>query len=185
MKIYIRAIIVVIIIVGIFAGIWWEYGGKLKQNEGSRFDQIDKMEADGVPVFQMKTTADKDFDLTSLKGKIVIVNFWASWCGPCVEEIPSMIKLVEHFKGDVQLVAVSADYAKEDIPKFLKSFPGSDNPNIHIIWDNEQTVAKLYNIDRLPESFVVGKDLKLKKKIIGTIDWYQPDAIQYIQELLK
>jgi hypothetical protein len=96
-----------------------------------------------------------------------------------------MIKLVEEMKGDVVLLAISEDSDKSEIEVFLNAFPKSKNPNIHVLWDEDHKVGQVYNADRLPESFVAGKDLKLARKIVGSIDWATPEAIEYMQGLVR
>lgn len=139
---------------------------------------------DVVPDFQAQTILGKSLQLASFKGKPVILNFWASWCGPCVEEMPSLIKLVKAFPKDIELVAISGDSNIQDIESFLKSFPEMKTvPNIHVIFDEDKSLSQKYGIYRLPESFVLGKDLKVAKKISGTIDWNTQDALEYMKKL--
>ena len=145
---------------------------------------IDQMEANGVPGLSGVDIKGKVFSLDSMKGQIKIVNFWASWCGPCVEEFPSMIKLVKAMGGQVKLVAISGDDSEAEMKIFLKSFPDTEDPNITIIWDKESKMSQTYNVDRLPESFIVGKDGKLVKKVVGSIDWGSADSQGYFKELI-
>lgn len=137
-----------------------------------------------IPDFAAKDLKGVDLKLSQYQNKIVILNFWASWCGPCVEEMPSLIKLVKALPKDIVLLAISGDSNKEDIDAFLKSFPElATLPNIHIIWDSNKALAQQYQVYRLPESFVVDKSQKLVKKISGTIDWYNENAISYMKSL--
>ena len=139
---------------------------------------------DAVPDFEAKTISGKGIQLVQFKGKPVILNFWASWCGPCIEEMPSLIKLVKTFPNDIELIAISGDSNMADIDSFLKSFPEMRTvPNIHVIFDEDKSLTQKYGIYRLPESFVLGKDQKVAKKISGTIDWNTPDALEYMKKL--
>ena len=146
---------------------------------------LDKMEKNGAPNFQAKTLSGKEISLYQFKGKVVIVNMWASWCGPCIEEVPSLISLVEAMKGDVQIIAISQDSSQDDIESFLKAFPKVNNENIHIVWDQTRELMKLYGTERLPESFVLNSNMKLVKKIVGTINWHTPESVEYLKTLLK
>lgn len=148
------------------------------------FQTLQLMETEGVASFEFTDLDGKKAELKQMMGKVVIVNFWASWCAPCIEEVPSLIKLVKEFKGDVQLIAVSGDSSREDIDVFLKSFPDLRAENIHLVWDQDRSFMKKFEVIRLPESLVLGKDHKLVKKIVGTIDWYTPDSTQYVRQLL-
>lgn len=184
MNVYVRgAILSLALIVG--GGYWfWRYQDQLPVREKPKhFYLIDKMEKEGVPSFTLPRSDGKPFDLGSVKGKILIVNFWASWCNPCVEEFPSLIKLIDHFKGEVVLVAVSTDESRADMDAFLQAF---DLPKSHmeILWDPSRKVADSYGVGKIPESFLVGKDLKLIRKVIGIDDWATPDAIEYFRTLV-
>lgn len=143
------------------------------------------LENKGLPEIQTQTISGAQFDLQNFKDKIVLVNFWASWCAPCIDEFPSMLKLLAEFPNEMVLVAVSRDRTQEDIETFLKAFPGIQRPNIHVIWDKQGTIAKAYGIDRLPESFLAKKGLKLSRKIIGSIPWHTNDSTEFIRSLLN
>lgn len=149
----------------------------------SDYATLEVMEKEGVPNFSFKNLDDVSLDLNSLKGKVIILNFWASWCGPCIEEVPSLVKLVKEFKGEVQLIAISGDSNREDIDIFMKSFPELRGKNIHVVWDEDRSLMKRFQVIRLPESMVLGQDQKLVKKIVGTIDWYNEDSIGYMKSL--
>lgn len=96
-----------------------------------------------------------------------------------------MIKLVREMKGQMVLLAISQDSSREEIEAFLKSFPEAETDGVHVIWDEDRSLAKAYEVDRLPESFLAGPDGKLATKIVGTINWYSPDSIAYLNEILE
>lgn len=184
MKQHLKALIVVLVIAVL--GVWafnTFYASKLKEGPTS-YASLESMEKEGVPNFSMKDLSGQTFDLKSYEGKIVILNFWASWCAPCIEEVPSLIKLVNEFKGDVQLIAVSGDSSREDIEVFMKSFPELKGAHIKIVWDEDRSLMKQFQVARLPESLVLNKEHKLAKKLVGFIDWYNKDSIAYMNTLL-
>lgn len=146
---------------------------------------VETWETEGLPDFTAKTLDGQTVQLSSFAGKVVILNFWASWCGPCVEEVPSLIKLVKEFKGEVQLVAISGDSNRNDIDVFLKSFPELKEANITLIWDEDRSLMKTYGVMRLPESLVSDRQHKLVKKLVGSIDWHNKDSIEYMNGLLN
>lgn len=185
MKQHLKAIIVVVIfaVLGVWGFNHW-MGSRVEETGANNYSALERMEKEGVPNFEAKDLEGQSFDLKSMEGKVVILNFWASWCGPCIEEVPSLIKLVKEFKGEVQLIAVSGDSLREDIDVFMKSFPEMKGENIKIVWDQDRSLMKQFQVARLPESMVLGKDQKLVKKIVGTIDWYNKDSIAYVNSLL-
>lgn len=184
MKLYLKALIITLVVAVGLAGLFWMWRQNTIGGEPVRITQIDEMETQGLPNFEVKNLEGKPVQLSDFKGQVVIVSFWASWCGPCLEEFPSMIELVEKMNGQVKLLAISQDSSKEEIEAFLKSFPKSKNPNIHILWDEDHKVGQQFNADRLPESFVAGKDHRLVRKIVGSINWATPQAITFMQELV-
>ena len=95
-----------------------------------------------------------------------------------------MISLVEALKGDAVLVAVSGDSNRKDIDQFLRQLKGWDQKDVKIVWDEDRSLTKLYDVDRLPESYIAGPDLKLVKKIIGSINWHTPESVEYLKSIL-
>lgn len=182
-----RNILIASLVTLVFAGVFlyafltWRDRALYSPQYG-KIQHINQMESHGVPNFKFKDSKTVQ-ELSELKGKVVIVNFWASWCGPCVEEIPSMIDLVKSSKGSIKLVAVSQDQSADEMNAFLKAFPGIHHEDIFLVWDPDKEISSEYLVERLPESFIVGPDFKLKRKIIGTIDWNTPDAISYLSAL--
>lgn len=139
----------------------------------------------GVPKLSLVDIDGREVSTDSLAGKIVILNFWASWCEPCIEEVPSLIKLVEHFKGQVVLLAISGDSELEDITVFLKAFPGMKNENIYVVFDEDKSEIQTFGIRRLPETIILDGKNQAIRKISGTIDWYTPEAIEYMSGLIN
>lgn len=185
MKQHLKAFVIVAVLA--MAGLWaysTYFASKLNQTP-SDYSTIEAMEKEGVASFAMKNLDGKEFQLLDYNGKVVILNFWASWCGPCIEEVPSLIKLVKEFKGNVQLIAISGDSSRADIDVFMKSFPEMKGENIHIVFDEDRSLMKKFQVARLPESLVLGTDHKLAKKVVGSIEWYNKDSVAYIESLLK
>ena len=115
---------------------------------------------------------EKAFSLQKLKGQVVLLNFWASWCVPCREEFPELIEAVKWGKGDLSLVAVSVDSSSGDIKKFFKQLnvgqrQSLKNPNIYIVWDPEFKTASQFNVVKFPETFILNQNLQIVKKLAG------------------
>lgn len=121
--------------------------------------------------------------LSELKGKVVLLNFWATWCPPCREEIPSMMKLNGFMTGKpFQMVAVSIDEGgKKDIEAFFKETGFS----LPVYLDESGASSKSYGITGVPESFIIDKKGVLVKKIIGGAAWDSPEVVAFIEGLMK
>lgn len=154
-------------------------------NEPAHLATLDQMEKVGVPEFKVaKLLDDGTFDLASTKGKIVLINFWASWCNPCVQEFPSLLTLMQKYKDDLVLVALSADENKEEAVRFVKTL-GVKGDNVHLLWDPERRIGDQYGVQRIPESYLVGRDGKLIRKIVGVEDWTIPESFEFFDSLVK
>lgn len=114
--------------------------------------------------------------------KSTIITFWASWCGPCVSETPSLLSLVGHHEGDIYLVAISQDTNLDDVNAFMKSFDFS-KPNVCVIWDSTGDLASKFGVDKLPESFIYTSKPKTIKRVVGSISWNESDFFSYLKSL--
>jgi thiol-disulfide isomerase/thioredoxin len=140
------------------------------------------VEGAAAPDLTVKDLEGKDVTLSSLKGSVVLVNFWATWCPPCREEIPSMIKLNKAMAGkSFRMLAISIDEGgKEAVQKFFK---GSNDLPAYL--DTDGKISQLYGTTGVPETFIVDKQGIIQKKIVGGMDWSAPDVISYLDELQK
>ena len=138
---------------------------------------------DLAPDFQLEDTDGKQVSLSALRGKVVMVNFWATWCPPCIEEMPSMERLNEVMAGDnfVMLAINTEEDGRRVVPEFLKKTPYS----FPILYDDKGVVQNQYGVFKFPESFIIRKDGTIAEKIIGPLDWSSPDTIAYFQSLIK
>lgn len=137
-----------------------------------------------APEISVTSLADgSPLKLSDLKGKVVLLNFWATWCPPCREEIPSMMKLNGFMTGKpFQMVAVSIDEGgKPAIETFFKQ-SGFSLPTY---LDASGTASKTYGITGVPESFIIDKNGVLAKKIIGGVVWDSPEVVSYLEGLMK
>lgn len=177
---HLKALLVVGVVVALAGGgwAWWE-------SSRQKPSPVRERVVASLPAFQAVTLEGKAISEKDYLGKLVIVNFWASWCGPCVEEIPSFLRLKEAMGDDVQILAISNDSTLEDIEIFLKSFPRFKAPLVEIVHDAPPTltVTKLFDVFRLPESYVFDRSGRMVRKVVGTIDWSSEDAMGYLRML--
>ncbi|MGO8793718.1 MAG: TlpA disulfide reductase family protein [Candidatus Sulfotelmatobacter sp.] len=127
---------------------------------------VPRLTASGVaPDFSLASLDGKSMRLSDLRGKAVLLNFWATWCGPCKIEMPWFVDLQNQYGGQgLQIVGVAMDDAsKEDIGKFAKSM----GVNYPILIGTEAVGDQYGGVPALPETFVIGRDGKLVDKIIG------------------
>ena len=121
--------------------------------------------------------------LSDLKGKVVLVNFWATWCPPCREEIPSMAVLNRVMAGKpFRMLAISIDQGgKDDVNDFFKS----SGLTLPALLDSDGRVAKLYGVTGVPETFVIDRKGVILKKFIGALDWSAPEVVQFLTGAMK
>jgi peroxiredoxin len=138
---------------------------------------------DAAPDFQLEDTTGKKFSLSDLRGKVVLVNFWATWCPPCRAEMPSMEKLNQAMVGeDFVMLAINVEEnARAVVPAFLEKSPHT----FSVLYDDLGVVQKLYGVYNFPKSFVIRKDGIIDDKVIGAIDWAHPETIAYFKGLAK
>ncbi len=147
---------------------------------------LEKNDFKTLPGLELRDLKLSNVDLEALtKDKIVIINFWASWCEPCAQEFPSMIKLLEQFKDKIVILAPSHDNNLEDIQTFAQAFSLDSAHGMELLWDKDLKAGKAFQVNKLPESYIFGKDGKLLRKVVGTRDWFNEDARMYFDSLLK
>jgi cytochrome c biogenesis protein CcmG, thiol:disulfide interchange protein DsbE len=123
---------------------------------------------------------NQSIHLTNLQGKVVVLNFWASWCGPCVEETPALNRLQQRIatKGGMVL-AVSVDEDPDAYQKFLKE-QGVSFPAYRASWD----LAHSYGSKMIPETYIIDRHGKIIRKVIGPQQWDSPDMLTYFDAIL-
>ncbi len=136
-----------------------------------------------APNFTLPDFENKIVTLSDYKGKVVLLNIWATWCPPCVAEMPSMEKLYQELKDEgFEILAVSVDEsgAKEVIP-FMKKH----KLTFLALTDTKGDIKSLYQTTGVPESFIIGKDGIIVEKVIGPRDWATPAAIRFFRNLIR
>ena len=107
-----------------------------------------------APAFQLPAAAGKDVGLGDLKGQVVLINFWASWCGPCRQEMPLLEQLYHKYQAaGFTLLGVNVEPKSEDAATFLKATPVS----FPILFDRDSKVSKLYEVSGMPSTVIVDR----------------------------
>lgn len=122
----------------------------------------------------------KGMQLSQMKGEWVFLNFWASWCGPCRDEMPSMEMLNRRFKGRMKMVAVSVDEDWREVNRFF----GDTKPTFDVLWDRSKATTFRYGTRKFPETYLISPEGKVVAKFVGPRDWYNQAAVQYFDDLL-
>ena len=123
-----------------------------------------------------------EISLASLRGQVVLLNFWATWCEPCEREMPAMQRLYEKLEpAGLHLLAVSVDDDKEIVDLFRKRFGLS----FKILWDPDKRVSDAYQTYRYPETLLIGRDGVVVERYVGPRDWDSPLYEARIRRLLE
>jgi len=156
--------------------------------EGGEDDLFSKIGIQSIknkkaPNFSLKDLNGKEVDLKNFKGKVVFLNFWATWCGPCKEEMPSMEALCQQFKGkDFTFLTISVDY---EGGKPVKEFLEKHRYTFLVLLDPKGESLDLYEVKGIPTTFVIDKKGVMIGKAIGPKNWNKLEVISFINLLLK
>ena len=136
-----------------------------------------------APNFQLRDLNDHLVTLSDLRGKVVLLNFWATWCGPCRVEMPAMEQLYRTFlRKDFEILAVSTDAQGEAV---TRPFQQENRLTFPILHDDDYRVGLTYGARSLPMTFMVDREGVIRHQIFGARDWAAPEARQLVQMLMK
>jgi thiol-disulfide isomerase/thioredoxin len=142
-------------------------------DRGTLSDQIGRE----APLFSI-SDGQHSVNLASLRGKVVVLNFWASWCAPCVQEMPSLQALQQQMP-QIQVVAVDSN---EDFAQY-QSFVARQHLDLLTVYDQKQTSNALYGSFRFPETYIIDKQGVIRRKLIGPQEFTSPSFIRYLRKL--
>jgi len=147
-----------------------------------------------APDFEQPTATGGTFSLARHRGELLFVNFWATWCPPCRDELPSMLKLgrelAARHPGRFRMVGVSVDESFEVVREF---FGGAPPPELTVTLDADQSATKAYYCTargacpesyKFPETYIVDRNGRLVAYVVGPRDWSDPAALRLIEKLL-
>jgi len=139
-----------------------------------------------APMFSARTVdgTNRVRTLEDYRGKVVVLNIWATWCRPCIVEMPSFERLYQRFPGsDLRIVAVSIDdiVGADSVRRFGEGL----GLTFDILLDSTHAIDRAYQVTGYPETFVIARDGTIRKKWIGPADWSSEPNVALIRDLLS
>jgi len=133
-----------------------------------------------APPIELSTADGVPFTLASLRGKVVLVNFWATWCEPCVTEMPSLQRLHDRFAPRLEVLGVNY----QEGPARIKAFVARSSVTFPVVRDTDGAVAKAWGARIFPASYVVDRTGNVRHVMIGGADWTTTELVTTIAKLL-
>ncbi|MGC3972929.1 MAG: TlpA disulfide reductase family protein [Nitrospira sp.] len=131
--------------------------------------------------FELKSLDGASVELAHLKGKVVVVNFWATWCGPCKEEMPAFERLRQQLNPErFVFLTITTDLQREGIRQFLTNL----HVQLPVLFDEDQAVSQAYLVRALPTTVFIDQQGMLIGRAVGPRDWDAPNAVQALQSLM-
>lgn len=146
---------------------------------------VGKTVGECAPNFTLKSVDGKTYQLNQLRGRVVLVNFWATWCKPCIVEMPSMQKAYKQLrKNNVEMLAISIDTNENEIQGFLKN-QLQQHLDFPIFFDKDKAVSTLFGTYQVPETYVIDKTGRITDKVLGIREWDESMTTNYLKLLSK
>ncbi|MGP0628469.1 peroxiredoxin family protein [Nitrospina sp. 32_T5] len=136
-----------------------------------------------APPFTLKSLDGGDRSLKDYRGRYLLLNFWATWCGPCKMEMPSLEALHRRFQAEnLTVLGISNDpFGKRVVEPFMNAY----NLTFPVLLDPKQEISKQYGVHSLPTSFLIDPEGRILGVLAGAEDWSKPETIAYFMDLLK
>jgi peroxiredoxin len=140
------------------------------------------VQGEPAPDFTFKDSAGTQYSLSDFKGKVVLVNFWATWCPPCKDEMPSMEILQRRMeKSPFVILALSVDDSWAPVNRFMKE----NGFNLPIYEDFDKKISTLYGTHMYPETYILDKKGKVAYKVVGPTDWLSSEMMKFLNVLIR
>jgi thiol-disulfide isomerase/thioredoxin len=121
------------------------------------------------------------FDLAELRGRVVVVNFWATWCGPCKEELPSLQRLREKTAGKpVEVLTVNYGEMAERVRPFFEK----EGLALRVLLDTQKAAGREWGVGGLPMTFVVDANGRARYRAVGELDWSTGEPLRHVEKLV-
>jgi thiol-disulfide isomerase/thioredoxin len=132
--------------------------------------------------FNLEDLTGRQRSLSAYKGQVVLLNFWATWCGPCRAEVPSMVRLYKELKNQgLTILAVNNQEPLEQVSAFVEEM-GMGFP---VLLDSTGKVGSIYGIRAIPTTYIIDPQGAIRGRMVGTRDWYSPEIITIVEELSR
>lgn len=136
---------------------------------------------DSAPNFEITTDAGKVVTSSEFGGKLLVLNFWATWCPPCVDEFPSLSEMAQDLKSkNIVVLGVSVDKNQQAYRQFVDRM----RPGFETALDSEAAISANYGTFKYPETYIIDSNGKVRMKFIGPRDWADPQIRRNIESLL-
>lgn len=136
-----------------------------------------------APVTEFKSETGEVVSLKQFEGQVVVLNFWATWCPPCVEELPSLVKLQEKMAAEkLKVIALSID--SKDIASVQAFLVKNKIANVPLYFDEKNALYKASKLRGVPTSFVIDAKGQVVARAEGDMDWAAPEVVNYLKKLL-
>ena len=133
-----------------------------------------------VPPFELPTIDGNTIEFSKLRGKVIVLNFWATWCGPCKEEMPALDRLSRRFDSDdVVVLTITTEHERMAIQQFMKQF----NSKLPVLLDEQRDLTLAFMVRGLPTTIFIAKTGEVVGRAVGPRDWDSADVVGFIQRL--
>lgn len=135
-----------------------------------------------APDFTLPSNQNINIRLAELRGEVIMLNFWASWCGPCRQEMPILDELyTKYSRAGFKIIGVNVDANLEDAKKALKKIPVT----FPVLFDTENSISELYDVDSMPTTIMIDRNGKMRYLHRGYKPGYEEDYKKQIKELIR
>jgi peroxiredoxin len=138
-----------------------------------------------APSFTLPGLDGRSHRLSDYRGKVVFLNFWASFCEPCKREMPSMERLIREYQGrGMEMIAVSLDPERADAQRFLSQFMAGRRSAMTVLWDREGQVSSDFGTELIPETYIIDRQGRVVARFVNEYDWTRPEVKKLVEALL-
>jgi cytochrome c biogenesis protein CcmG, thiol:disulfide interchange protein DsbE len=150
---------------------------------------LSRVEEPSIPIMEGSWLPDCSFSdpdgqlhwFSEYRGQVVLINFWATWCPPCLEELPSLSGMAETLKGSpIVFLTFSADYSWDPVHELWRN----RNYHLPVFADFQRKLAAQFGTFKFPETYIADKRGKVRLKVIGATNWMAPEMVDFVRKLM-